>query len=86
MRNATRATAVEVSRVLDTLSALAVELSCQCEVPPDTLILSAQKTRDACAAIEEGVSALKSILEISEAAGGGPIPQAVRQQLDDSGA
>lgn len=86
MKNATRATAVEVSRVLDSLSALAVDLSCQCDVPPDTLILSAQRTRDACAAIEEGVAALKSILEISEAAGGGPIPRTVRQQLDETGA
>jgi hypothetical protein len=48
----------------------------------DTLILSAQKARDACAAIEEGVTALKSILQISVAAGGGPIPPDVRKQLD----
>jgi len=84
MTNATKETAVEVSRVLDTLSALAVDLSCQCDAPPDALILSAQKTRDACAAIEEGVSALKNILEISEAAGGGPIPPAIKRQLDDA--
>ena len=82
--NPTTAQAVEVCKVLDALSALAVDLSCHCEVPPDTLILSAKKTRDACAAIEEGVSALKEILEISVAAGGGPIPVAVRKQLDGS--
>ncbi len=83
--NTTTATAVEVCKVLDALSALAMDLSCHCDVPPDTLILSAQKTRQACDAIEEGVSALKSILHISEAAGGGPIPPAVKHQLDGSG-
>lgn len=80
--NTTRATAVEVCKVLDSLSALAVDLSCHCDVAPDTLILSAQRTRDACDAIEQGVAALKTILEISEAAGGGPIPVAVMDQLD----
>jgi hypothetical protein len=80
--NATTATAVEVCKVLDALSALAVDLTCDCEVPPDTLILSAQKTRDACAAIEESVTALKSILQIAVAHGGGPIPAGVGDKLD----
>lgn len=78
----TAAAAAEVSKVLDALAALAVDLSCDCEVPPDTLILSAQKTRDACTAIEEGVSALRKILEISVEAGGGPIPIRVAAKLD----
>ena len=80
--NPTSAQAVEVCKVLDALAALAVDLSCHCEVPPDTLILSAKRTRDACTAIEEGVGALREILQISVAAGGGPIPVAVRKQLD----
>ena len=83
--NATTATAVEVCKVLDSLSALAVDLSCDCEVAPETLILSAQKARDACAAIEEGVTALRSILQISVANGGGPFPASVRDQLDGGG-
>ena len=78
----TAATATEVSKVLDALEALAVDLSCHCEVPPDTLILSAQRTRDACAAIEEGVAALRNILQISVEAGGGPIPARVAAKLD----
>ena len=78
----TAATAAEVSKVLDALEALAVDLSCDCEVPPDTLILSAQKTRDACAAIEGGVSALRNILQISVEAGGGPIPMRVAAKFD----
>jgi hypothetical protein len=83
--NATTATAVEVCKVLDSLSTLAVDLSCDCKVPPETLILSAQKTRDACAAIEEGVAALKSILQICVASGGGPVPAGVPDQLDGGG-
>ena len=82
--NSTSATAAEVCKVLDSLSALAVDLSCHCDVPPDTMILSAQKTRDACAAIETGVAALRKILQISVAAGGGPIPAAVADKLEAS--
>jgi hypothetical protein len=82
--NVTKETAAEVCKVLDVLSTLAVNLSCHCDVPPDTLILSAKKIRDACAAIDEGVSALKTILQISEAAGGAPIPAKVIDQLSGS--
>jgi hypothetical protein len=78
----TAATAAEVSNVLDTLEALAADLSCDCDVPPDTLILSAQRTRDACAAIEGGVAAMRRILQISVDAGGGPIPPQVAAKLD----
>jgi hypothetical protein len=80
--NPTKATALEVLKVLDALSALAVDMSCHCDVPPDTLILSARKTRDACAAIDEGVTALKRILQISVASGGGPIPAEVKREMD----
>jgi hypothetical protein len=79
----TGATAEEVAKVLDALSALALDLSCHCDVPPDTLILSARRTREACDAIDEAVKALKTILQISAAAGGGPIPGAVQDQLDN---
>ena len=79
----TAATAEQVSNVLDALSALAVDLSCHCDVPPDTLILSARRAREACDAIDEAVRALKAILQIAATAGGGPIPLAVREQLDD---
>ena len=82
--NPTTAQALEVCKVLDALSALSVDLSCHCDIPPDTLILSAKRTRDTCNAIDEGVAALRSILQISVAAGGGPIPAAVMKQLDDS--
>ena len=79
---ATAQTAAEVSKVLDALEALAVDLSCDCDVPPDTLILSAQRTHDACAAIDDGVAALRKILQISVDAGGGPIPTRIAAKLD----
>jgi len=79
---ATTDTAAEVCRVLDALAALSVDMSCDCDVPPDTLILSAKKTRDACAAIDEAVAALRKILQISVAAGGGPVPARVAAKLD----
>lgn len=78
----TAAAAAEVSNVLDALEALAADLTCHCDVPPDTLILSAQRTRDACAAIEEGVAAMRRILQISVEAGGGPVPPQVAAKLD----
>ena len=78
----TKETATEVCKVLDALAALAVDLTCDCDVPPDTMILSAQKTRDACVAIEEAVVALRNILEVSVAAGGGPIPGPVATKLE----
>jgi hypothetical protein len=84
--NPTTKTAVEVCKVLDALSALAFDLSCHCDVAPDTLILSAKKTQDACDAIEESVAALRSILQIAEDAGGGPIPPAVADKLEGSSA
>lgn len=82
--NLTSETSTEVCKVLDALTALSVDLSCHCELPPDTLILSAQKTRDACSAIDEAVGALKTILQLSEAAGGGPIPAKVVEKIENA--
>jgi len=45
---------------------------------------AAQKTREACTAIGEGVTALRNILQISVAAGGGPIPEQTARKLDEA--
>ena len=82
----TKKTAVEVCTILDSLTALSQDLSCYREAPRDALVLSAGKTQDACLAIEEAVSALKEILAIAVAAGGGPVPAAVADRLDEAGA
>lgn len=80
----TKKTAAEVCTILDSLAALSQDLSCHKNAPRDTLVLSAGKTQDACSAIEGAVAALREILEIAAAAGGGPIPPAVADRLDDA--
>ena len=60
--NASQATATEAGRALDALVALSVQLSCHCEVEPDTLILPARKVQEACSIIDEAVLALKKIV------------------------
>ncbi len=64
-----QATAIEAGKVLDTLAALSVELSCHCDVPPTTLVLEAGKVKEACEAIDDAVSSLKRILALTDASG-----------------
>lgn len=64
-----RATAIEAGKVLDTLAALSVRLSCRCDVAPDTLVLDAGKVKEACDAIDDAVLSLKRILSIVDAHG-----------------
>ena len=70
--DAPKATAQDVGKALDALAALSVQLSCHCDVHPDTLILPAHRVREACSVIDEAVEALKHILARSVADGGGP--------------
>ena len=62
----------EAARVLDDLVALSFNLSCHCDVPPHTLVLSAAKIREACEAIDDAVASLKRILANASAGEGGP--------------
>ncbi len=80
----TKKTAAEVCTILDSLAALSQDLCCHKNVARETLVLSAGKTQDACEAIESAVKALREILEIASEAGGGPIPPAVADRLDDA--
>jgi hypothetical protein len=64
-----QATAIEAGKVLDTLAALSVELSCHCDVPPTTLVLEAGKVKEACETIDDAVSSLKRILALTDASG-----------------
>lgn len=82
----TRKMAIEVGTVLDSLTALSQDLSCHGKTDREALVLTAGKTQDACDAIDEAVTALKEILAIAEAAGGGPIPLAVADRLDEADA
>ena len=70
-------TAAEAGKVLDTLSALSLELACHCDVPANELVLQAQQLRDACEAIDDAVASLKRILALADANGaavGGHVP------------
>ena len=80
----TKEASIEVCRILDSLAVLGADLKCSDDVSNDTLVLTAQKTRNACAALAEAVSALKQILQISVEAGGGPVPVIVQDRLDDA--
>jgi len=66
---ANRSATLDAARVLDTLAALSLRLSCQCDVPPETLVLKAAHVREACEAIDDAVDALKRILEVTDASG-----------------
>ncbi len=58
-----QATAIEAGKVLDTLAALSVRLSCHtCDTAPDTLVLEAAKVKEACDAIDDAIGAPKRIV------------------------
>lgn len=80
----TKETAVEVCKILDSLTALTVDLSCHRHTPAERLVLSAHEVRESCKVITEAVHALKRILELTEAHGGGLIPSKVLANLQAS--
>jgi hypothetical protein len=80
----TKQTAAEVGTILDSLAALSQDLSCHGKGKGDELVLSASKTLEACEAIDSAVDALKKILALTVAAGGGPVPPTVAKRLDDA--
>jgi hypothetical protein len=82
----TKETAIEVCKVLDALMVLSTDLQCSDDIPADTLVLSAQRSRNACMALSEAVTALKQILQIAVEAGGGPVPLAVEERLEGDSA
>ncbi|MEP7207349.1 MAG: hypothetical protein ABI920_10455 [Casimicrobiaceae bacterium] len=81
----TKEISVEVCKVLDALAALSVDIACEDAVPGDQLVLPASRVRETCAAIHSAIAALKKILEISEAHGGGLIPASTQHRLDAAG-
>jgi hypothetical protein len=80
----TKEASIEVVKILDSLTVLSADLKCADDIPEDELVLPAHKTRRACAALDQAVSALKQILQISVESGGGPVPVVVAQRLDDA--
>ena len=60
----------ELYKIMDALVALKVDLSCDPHVPGETLVLSAEKSRDACEALD---SAFASIKNLTAALNGGGV-------------
>jgi len=69
----------EIGTLLDALSILSVELSCECGIP-DRLILPATRVREACAAIDEAVPTLKHLLSAIQARGHEALPPAASDE------
>jgi len=59
----------ELYNIMDALVALRIDLNCDPHIPGETLILSADKARDACEAL---ASASASIKHLAAALNGGP--------------
>ena len=51
----------ELYKVMDALAALKCDLSCDPHLPGETLVLSAEKSRDACDALEAASAAIKHL-------------------------
>jgi|GEM_PF-2127082 len=60
----------ELYKVMDALVALKIDLSCDPHIPGEALVLSAEKARDACEALE---TASESIKHLAAALDGGGV-------------
>jgi hypothetical protein len=60
----------ELYKIMDALVALKIDLSCDPHIPGEALVLSAEKARDACEALE---SASASIKHVAAALNGGRV-------------
>ncbi|HEV8380783.1 MAG TPA: hypothetical protein VGQ29_04310 [Gemmatimonadales bacterium] len=62
----------ELYRIMDALVALRIDLKCDPYIPGQTLVLSADKARDACEALD---AASASIKQLAAALNGGNAPR-----------
>jgi hypothetical protein len=51
----------ELYKVMDALAALKIDLECEPHIPGEALVLSATRSRDACAALVSAVTAMKKL-------------------------
>lgn len=54
----------ELYKVMDALVALKAQLSCDPHSPGETLVLSAEKSRDACDALQNASAAIKRLAAV----------------------
>jgi len=51
----------ELYKVMDALAALKIDLECESNLPGDAMVLSATRSRDACAALVSAMTAIKKL-------------------------
>jgi len=51
----------ELYKVMDALAALKIDLECESHLPGDAMVLSATRSRDACAALVSAMTAIKKL-------------------------
>jgi len=61
----------ELYRVMDALVALKCDLSCDPHIPGETLVLSAEKSRDACDALETASASIRHLAAVLNGGGVG---------------
>ncbi|HEV8256888.1 MAG TPA: hypothetical protein VGR42_07940 [Casimicrobiaceae bacterium] len=61
----------ELYKVMDALVALKVDLSCDPHIPGETLVLSAEKSRDACDALETASASIRHLAAVLNGGGVG---------------
>ena len=61
----------ELYKVMDALVALKIDLSCDPHIPGEALVLSAEKARDACEALETASESIKHLAAALDAGGVG---------------
>jgi len=62
----------ELYNVMDALVALKIDLQCDPCIPGDVLVLSAEKARDACEALEVASTSIRRIAAALNGGAGGP--------------
>ena len=61
----------ELYKVMDALVALKVELSCDPHIPGEALVLSAEKARDACEALDIASTSIRHLAAALNGGGNG---------------
>ena len=65
----------ELYKIMDALVALKIDLKCDPHIPGEMLVLSADKARDACEALETASASLKYLADaLNGRQGGNPPP------------
>ena len=61
----------ELYNIMDALVALKIDLDCDPHIPGETLVLSADKARDACEALESASASIRQLVAALDDRAGG---------------